>query len=125
MPAHPKIFQSLMRSQSGLMAVILSGPLPHLFCRLTFFPHGDNYSQQKGIMKSTWQGFFWAGLILVNCHLSAQTVRTATATASTFNGFVVGVTVDDGGAGYTFLPPLAFCGVGGGAGRVNATFHGY
>ena len=58
-------------------------------------------------MKSTWQGFFWAGLILVNCHLSAQTVRTATATASTFNGFVVGVTVDDGGCRVTIDPQLA------------------
>jgi hypothetical protein len=51
-------------------------------------------------------------------------VRTATATASTFNGFVVGVTVNDGGAGYTFPPSVTFSGVGIGAGAYSVISNG-
>jgi hypothetical protein len=75
-------------------------------------------------MKFSLKGVFFAGLVLIHCHLSAQTLRTATATASTFNGFVVGVTMNDGGAGYIYPPSVAFSGVGSGAGAYSVVSDG-
>jgi len=49
--------------------------------------------------------------------LSANAQQTATAAATLFNGFVVGVTITDGGNGYTFAPTVSFSG-GGGSGAM-------
>ena len=49
---------------------------------------------------------------LVWC-LSVQAQRTATATASVVNGFVVGVAVTDGGVGYPVAPTVTISGGGG------------
>lgn len=56
----------------------------------------------------------FAGFIL--CAL-AQTQQIATATPTLVNGFIVAITVTDGGAGYTNAPALTISG-GGGSGAV-------
>lgn len=64
-------------------------------------------------------------LVLINCHLGAQTDRNATATATTYdNDFVVAVTVTDGGAGYYYPPTVTFNGVGTGAGAYSVISNG-
>jgi hypothetical protein len=45
--------------------------------------------------------------------------RPATGIANVVNGFVVGVTITDGGYGYTNAPPVRFIGVGSGAQAVS------
>jgi formylglycine-generating enzyme required for sulfatase activity len=49
--------------------------------------------------------------------LAVQAQRTATATATVVNGFVVAITVTDGGAGYPVAPVVTITG-GGGSGAV-------
>jgi hypothetical protein len=75
-------------------------------------------------MKSLSKVVFCVSAILIRSHLDAQPLRTATATAVTYNGFVVGVTVNDGGAGYTFPPNVTFNGVGSGAGAYSVIASG-
>jgi hypothetical protein len=45
--------------------------------------------------------------------LTTQAQRTATAAATVINGFVVAITVTDGGAGYTEAPTVTLSGGGG------------
>jgi hypothetical protein len=75
-------------------------------------------------MKSLLKLVVFVSLFLLNSHLYAQVLRTATATASTYNGFIVGVTINDGGAGYTYPPGLSFVGVGSGAGAYTVISNG-
>jgi hypothetical protein len=75
--------------------------------------------QQKGIMKMVWKAVLFASLVLASLNVLAQTPRNATATAITFNGFVVDATVNDGGAGYIYPPDVAFSGSGSGAGAYS------
>jgi formylglycine-generating enzyme required for sulfatase activity len=49
--------------------------------------------------------------------LAADTPRTATATATVMNGFLVAITVTDGGAGYPVPPTVTISG-GGGSGAI-------
>jgi hypothetical protein len=49
--------------------------------------------------------------------LAAQAKRTATAIATVINGFVVAITITDGGAGYTEPPTVTVSG-GGGSGAM-------
>jgi hypothetical protein len=57
--------------------------------------------------------------------LCAQGQRTATATPTVVNGFVVAITVTDGGAGYTNAPAVNISGGGGtGAMAVTTVFNG-
>jgi len=63
-------------------------------------------------------------LFVLGLNLQAQTLRTATASASTTNGFVVGITVNDGGAGYTFPPSVTITGNGVGAGAHSVISNG-
>jgi hypothetical protein len=69
--------------------------------------------------------WFSLAVLLVTPHLQAQGARTATAMATIFNGFVVGVTVTDGGAGYGCQPTVTFSGSGGmGAGAYSVVSNG-
>jgi hypothetical protein len=52
-------------------------------------------------------------VIVVLTTSKGQTFRTATATAQFSGGFVVGITVTDGGSGYTNVPPVHIFGGGG------------
>jgi PKD repeat protein len=64
--------------------------------------------------KSSSRLFGLAALTLVLAwHVGAYGQRTATATATVFLGVVVGVTVTDGGSGYTAAPAVSLVGGGG------------
>jgi formylglycine-generating enzyme required for sulfatase activity len=52
--------------------------------------------------------------------LAAQAQRTATAAATVINGFVVAITVTDGGAGYTEAPTVTISGGGGSGATATA-----
>jgi len=56
--------------------------------------------------------------------LSANAQQTAGATATLFNGFVVGITVTNGGSGYTFVPLVTITGGGGAGAGAYATVSG-
>jgi formylglycine-generating enzyme required for sulfatase activity len=62
-------------------------------------------------------GSFLALVFSLVCCVAAQAQRTATATATVVNGFVVAITVTDGGAGYPVPPKVSITG-GGGSGAV-------
>lgn len=65
------------------------------------------------------------GLMLVNISCFGQTFTPATATADIYNGFVVGVTVNNAGAGYAYPPGVTFGGGGGsGAGAYSIITNG-
>ena len=69
-------------------------------------------------------GLVWTlGLGLLLC-AAAQAQRTATAVAQVVNGFVVGVTVTDGGSGYPVGPLVAISGGGGNGASARATVSG-
>jgi len=52
---------------------------------------------------------------------SANAQQTAAATVTLFNGFVVGITVTNGGSGYTFAPLVTITGGGGAGAEAFAT----
>lgn len=58
------------------------------------------------------------GLLVLN---GAANARTATAVAQVVNGFVVGATVSDGGAGYTNVPVVTITGGNGSGATAKAT----
>jgi hypothetical protein len=61
--------------------------------------------------------------LTITCKINAQT--NATATAILFNGFVVGVTVNNGGSGYGWAPLVTITGGGGsGAGAYTTVSNG-
>jgi hypothetical protein len=67
--------------------------------------------------------FFFVLTFLIGLgSVSAQ--QTATATASIFNGFVVGIAVTSGGSGYGFAPPVTISGGGGAGAGAFATISG-
>ena len=55
--------------------------------------------------------------------VSAQAQRTATAVPTVANGFVIAVTLTDGGAGYTAAPTVTISGGGGNGAIAVATVH--
>lgn len=59
--------------------------------------------------------------LLMAAVAQAQILRTATAEAMVVNGFVVAVTVTDGGAGYKAAPAVTFSGGGGSGAWAEAT----
>ncbi len=64
----------------------------------------------------------WLALALVaGFTLAAQAERTATATATVMSGFVVDITVTDGGAGYLVPPAVTITGGGGSGATAEAT----
>jgi sulfatase modifying factor 1 len=66
-------------------------------------------------------GARWLAVALVaGFTLAAHAQRTATATATVMNGFVVDITVTDGGAGYLVPPAVTITG-GGGSGATAAS----
>ncbi len=64
-----------------------------------------------GAILTAWLGFFLS---------PAQAQRTATATATTVNGFVVGIVLTDGGSGYTNAPAVTISGGGGSGATATA-----
>ena len=70
--------------------------------------------------RSTFLGFrqpwllaAWLGLMAVLLSAQGQGIRSATATAVVADGYVVGVTLVDGGSGYGVAPTVTFTGGGG------------
>ncbi len=64
----------------------------------------------------------WLAITALACMaISASAQRTATATPTVVNGFVVGITVVDGGSGYTTPPPVTISGGGGSGATAIAT----
>jgi len=53
---------------------------------------------------------------------SVDAQQTATATATLFNDFVVGISVTSGGSGYEFVPLVTISGGGGAGAGAYATF---
>lgn len=68
-------------------------------------------------------GLFPLALVLLS-GFSANAQQTATATASLFNDFVVGITVTDGGSGYGWAPLVTITGGGGAGAGAYATVSG-
>ena len=67
----------------------------------------------------------WLGLVaLLLATTSALAQRTATATATVINGFVVGITVTDPGEGYINPPSVSIVGGGGSGAAATATLTG-
>ena len=62
-----------------------------------------------------------AAFMAVFLCVSAQAQRTATATPTVVNGFLVAITVTDGGAGYTNAPGVTISGGGGSGATATAT----
>jgi hypothetical protein len=68
-------------------------------------------------------GILLASILLTAWSAIAQ--QTATATASIFNGFVIGITVTSGGSGYVSAPAVTISGAGGsGAGAYSTIISG-
>ena len=66
-----------------------------------------------------------ACVLFLASSLAAQAQTAAGATATVYNGFVVGITVTNGGSGYTFAPLVTITGGGGaGAGAFASTSNG-
>jgi formylglycine-generating enzyme required for sulfatase activity len=64
----------------------------------------------------------WLAVVLVaGATVAAQAERTATATATVMSGFVVDITVTDGGAGYLVPPAVTITGGGGSGATAEAT----
>jgi hypothetical protein len=64
----------------------------------------------------------WLALaLLAGFTLAAQAQRTATATATVMSGFVVDITVTDGGAGYYSPPAVTITGGGGSGATATST----
>jgi formylglycine-generating enzyme required for sulfatase activity len=64
----------------------------------------------------------WLAITVIACTaISAFAQRPATATPMVVNGFVVGITVVDGGSGYTTPPPVTISGGGGSGATAVAT----
>lgn len=62
--------------------------------------------------------------LLVGMTTSASAATIARATAQVVNGFVIGVTVTDGGSGYDAIPTVTFIGGGGSGAGAYATVSG-
>jgi hypothetical protein len=68
---------------------------------------------------------YFIPFIGVLIHVNGFSQTTATSTAVLFNGFVVGVTINSGGSGYTYPPSVTFSGGGGsGAGAYSVVSNG-
>jgi 4-hydroxybenzoate polyprenyltransferase len=63
---------------------------------------------------------FLALALVAGLCLAAQAQRTATAIATVINGFVVAITITDGGAGYTEPPTVTLSGGGGSGATATA-----
>ena len=66
-------------------------------------------------------GHWLALALLAGFTLAAQAQRTATASATVMSGFVVDITVTDGGAGYYVPPTVTITGGGGSGATAEAT----
>src|SRR5690348_3077632 len=62
-----------------------------------------------------------AAVLIATVTFSSQAQQTAGATASMTNGFVIAITVTNGGSGYSFAPGVTITGGGGTGAIANST----